>query len=233
MNVMTLPYGGTAYGLGQQQIDDARKHGIDVLLHMEHKWGAYLGREIFEDCRVSLKRPMQLLSVFEAAGRKAEADGKFLEWNVPVTNFPVVQHYTEGLVKKTWVQYGPPAGERNSTGYYDNTLQLHICFIEDAIPSKGKQSQGASPNAIHSLDAAHLALTVYRADFPITTIHDSFGCLLSDMPKLFKLIRETFVELYQADPLSSIMRDINGDITNVQFGELDISLILDSEYCFC
>ncbi len=228
---MTLPYGGTAYGLGQQQIDDAKKHGIDLLIHMEHKWGAYLGREVFEDCRVSLQRPMRLLSVFEQAGKKAEEAGKFLSWTVPVTNFPVVQNYTEGKVKKIWVQYGPP-GKKVSTGYYDNTLQLAICFIEDVVPSKGKQSQGASPNAIHSLDAAHLALTVHRAEFPITTIHDSFGCLLADMPKLFSLIRETFVELYSADPLTSLMKDIDGDISNVELGNLDINLVLESEYCF-
>ena len=108
-----------------------------------------------------------------------------------------------------------------------------MCFIEDAIPSKGKQSQGASPNCIHSLDAAHLALTVHRAEFPITTIHDSFGSLLADMPVLYKLIRETFVELYESDPLDRLMEDIGGDISNVQFGTLDIREILDSEYCFC
>jgi len=231
-NVMTLPYGGTAYGLGEQQIDDARKHGIDLLLHLEHKWGAYLGREVYTDCRVSLKRPMQLLKVFEDAGKRAETEGRFLSWHVPITNFPVVQNYTEGNVKKIWVQYGPITGEKTNTGYYENTLQLAICFIEDVRPSKGKQSQGASPNAIHSLDAAHLAITVSRANFPITTIHDSFGCLLADMPELFKLIRVTFVELYQADPLTSIMKDIGGDLSNIEFGTLDINLILDSEYCF-
>lgn len=199
---------------------------------MEHKWGAYLGRETFNDCRVSLERPMQLLSVFEEAGRKAEQSGKFLSWKVPVTNFPVVQNYTEGLVKKIWVQYGPPKGERNNTGYFENTLQLAICFIEDVVPSKGKQSQGASPNLIHSLDAAHLVMTVCKADFPVTTIHDSFGCLPADMPKLFVLLRQTFLELYKQDPLTSLMKDIGGDISKVKFGSLDLSLILDSEYCF-
>lgn len=231
-NVMTLPYGGTAYGLGEQQISDARKHNIELLLYMEHKWGAYLGREIFEDCRASLKRPMQLLSVFENAGKQAEKEGKFLKWTVPVTKFPVIQNYTEGKVKKVWVQYGPPKGLRLSTGYFSNTLQLMVCIIEDTVPSKGKQSQGASPNAIHSLDAAHLALTVYRADFPVTTIHDSFGSLLADMPKLFKLIRETFVELYSTDPLSSLMSDISGDISSVEIGNLDLNLVNQSEYCF-
>jgi DNA-directed RNA polymerase len=231
-NTMTLPYGGTPYGLGQQIIDDAKKHGIDLLMYLEHKWGAYLGREIHDNCKVSMKRPMQLLTVFEKAGKEAEASARFLSWTVPVTNFPVCQHYTHGKVKKTWVRYGPPKGNRTTTGYFGNDLQLHICYLEDTIPSKRKQAQGASPNAIHSLDAAHLMMTVCKANFPVTTVHDSFGCLLADMPDLFKIVRETFVELYETDPLTSIMSDINGDLSGIQKGNLDIKSILESEYCF-
>jgi len=231
-NVMTLPYGGTTYGLGQQQIDDARKHGIELLMMMEHAWGAFMGREIFESCKVSLKKPMQLLSIFEMAGKEAESKGEFLHWTIPITNFPVVQHYTEGIVKKVWVQYGPQKGERLNTGYFENTLQLFVCFIENVRPSKHKQSQGAAPNAIHSLDAAHLMIAVDTADFPITTIHDSFGCLLGDMPDLFKIIRQSFLELYSADPLSALMRDIGGDLSCIELGTLDLTLVLDSEYCF-
>jgi len=231
-NTMTIPYGGTAYGLGQQIIDDSKKHGIELLMHLEHTWGAFLGREVYSDCRRSLKRPMQLLEVFEAAGKRAEAAGKFLSWTVPVTNFPVIQNYTEGKVKKVWVQYGPPMGDKLSTGYYENTLQLSISFLEDPIPSKGKQSQGASPNAIHSLDAAHLVLIVNKANFGVTTVHDSFGCLLCHMDDLYRITRETFVELYKHDPLSSIMKDIGGNVSNINFGNLDLNLVLESEYCF-
>jgi len=230
--VMTLPYGGTAYGLGQQVIDDAKKHGIDLLLFMEHKWGAYMGRLIYEAAQQSLSKPMLLLSIFEKAGRKAEAEGRFLSWTVPGTNFPVVQNYTQGKTKKIWVQYGPPLGERLSTGYYQNTLQLNISFIEDIEPSKGKQSQGASPNAIHSLDAAHLAMTVHAAPFSVTTIHDSYGCLCADMPELFRIVRETFVELYETDPLQSLMTDVQGDTSEITYGSLDIHDVLKSEYCF-
>ena len=231
-NVMTLPYGGTAYGLGQQVIDDSKRHGIEQLLYMEHKWGAFLGRETFEDCQQSLQRPMRLLKVFEMAGKKAEQEGRFLSWIVPITNFPVVQNYTQGKVKKIYVQYGPRKGLRNSTGYYPNTLQLSICFLEDMEPSKRKQSQGASPNAIHSLDAAHLTMTVCACDFGVTTVHDSFGCLLADMPILYSTIRKTFVELYKTDPLTSIMKDIDGDMSSIEYGTLNINDILDSEYCF-
>jgi DNA-directed RNA polymerase len=231
--VMTLPYGSSAYGLGQQVIDDSKKHGIELLLYMEHKWGAFLGREIFDVCKTSLQRPMRLLRIFEEAGRKAESEGRFLSWEVPITHFPVVQNYTEGKVKKIWVAYGPQIGTmKNSTGYNENTLQLAVCFIEDVVPSARKQAQGASPNAIHSLDAAHLVMTCYEAPFAVTTIHDSFGALLADMPELFKLVRKTFVELYATDPLTSIMLDISGDISGLELGELDITLVLDSEYCF-
>jgi len=230
--VMTLPFGGSAYGLGQQVIDDSRKHGIAQLMTMENRWGSYMGRLIFEVCRSSLERPMRLLRIFEEAGKKAEKEGRFLSWHVPITGFPVVQHYTEGRVKKTWVQYGPPEGERNSSGYYDNTLQLHICFIEISTPSKRKQAQGASPNAIHSLDAAHLTLTVCHADFPMVTVHDSFGCALGDMSELFILIRETFVELYASDPLTLMMKEMGGNSESVEIGTLDIHDITDSEYAF-
>ena len=75
-------------------------------------------------------------------------------------------------------------------------------------------------------------MTAVACDFPVTTIHDSFGCLLPDMPALFREVRKQFVRFYQHDPLASVMKDIGGDITNVSFGNLDIGLILDSEYAF-
>ena len=231
-NIMTLPYGVTAYGLGQQQIDDAKKHGIKELDIMENKWGSYIGKKIYDNCRASMQRLMRLLEIFETAGKNAELRGEFLSWNVPITNFPVVQRYVEGSVKKVWVQYGPPYGERLSTGYYSNTLQLSVCFVEDPVPSKRKQAQGAAPNIIHSLDAAHMMLISDRANFPVTSIHDSFGCLLADMPDLFNIVRSTFVELHRNDILSDIMKQIGMQDEHVDIGELDIESIIYSEYCF-
>ena len=231
-NVMTIPYGGTAYGLGDQQISDSKRLGISQLLYAEHSWLAYMGKTVFLNCQHSLERPMKLLTIFEVAGYKAENRGEFLKWTVPITKFPVVQHYTEGKVKKRWIQYGPPLGPRQSTGYYINTLQLAIAFIEDTKPSKRKQSQGAAPNAIHSLDAAHLMMIVNKAPFPVTTVHDSFGCLLADMPDLYRITRETFLELYKENPLPKLLEEVGGHIEDVDIGELDINSILDSEYCF-
>ena len=224
--------GAKPYGLGEQVIVDSRKHGIELLLYMEHSWGAYLGRELFQVCEQCLKRPMRLLSTFEEAGKQAEKCGEFLSWNAPITNFPVVQHYVEGEIKKTWVQYGPPEGERLNTGYFKNTYQLFISYLENPVPSRGKQAQGAAPNAIHSLDAAHLTITSCRAKFPLTTIHDSFGALLADMPALFRVVRESFVEMYETDPLEALFNDLGVDSSSLDKGSLDLSLILESEYSF-
>ena len=46
------------------------------------------------------------------------------------------------------------------------------------------------------------------------------------------IVREQFVELYKTNPLKSLMDDIGGDISEVAIGNLDINLVLDSEYCF-
>jgi len=230
--VMTLPYGGSPYGLGQQQIDDANRHGIELLKFLEYKWASYLGRKVFDICKVYMERPMQLLKVFELAGKSVEAEGKFLSWNVPITGFPVVQHYTQGVPKKIWVKYGPDTDYNPSTRRYRSELQLIVCIMEQQVPKRGKQGQGAAPNIIHSLDAAHLMMTIEKSDFQVTTVHDSFGCLAPDMDALYDNVREAFVELYSSDPLSSIAEQIGADLSAVKIGTLDINRVLESEYCF-
>lgn len=214
----------------QQQIDDARKHGIDLLKYIDHKWAAFMGRKVCDECKKSLKRSMCLLEIFERAGKKAEEDKRFLKWHTPL--LPVVQNYTEGIVKKVWVQFGPPNIRNPSTGHFINTLQLNVCFIEKQIPSKRKQSQGAAPNAIHSLDAVHLAMVVDVCDFPTATIHDSYGAHLCNMDVLFYISRRTFVDMYKENPLEGILNEIQADISEVDIGNLNIESVMESDYCF-
>ena len=119
-----------------------------------------------------------------------------------------------------------------ASGKSINKLQINVCFKEIQEPSKGKQAMGASPNIIHSLDAAHLMLTVSMCDFEVTTVHDSYGTLFCDMTDLYINVRRAFVRLYQHEPLEHILEQIGGDINAVDRGNLNIRCILDSEYCF-
>jgi DNA-directed RNA polymerase len=231
-NTMTLPYGGSAYGMGSQQKEDARKHGIELLTYMEPVWAYSMGRLVFSECKRYMKLPMQLLALFEKAGEKAEEEGRFLSWTVPVTNFLAVQHYVEGKVIKKRIQYGPPYGERMSTGYFANTYQMLLAHKEIPIMSKGRQAQGAAPNIIHSLDAAHLMMTAASCPFTITTIHDSFGTHLCDMTELYHKTRIAFVELYKNNPLFGICDEIGADVESIDIGSFNIQEVLTSEFIF-
>jgi DNA-directed RNA polymerase len=75
-------------------------------------------------------------------------------------------------------------------------------------------------------------LTIDACPFDITTIHDSFGCLAADMPDLYVAVREMFYKLYKDNPLEPIFKDIQLDPKEVSIGTLDLSLVMDSEYCF-
>ena len=219
-NVLSIPYGATPYGLGQQHIDDAGKIGIQELLAMEHAWCAFLGREVYETCVEKIPRLMRLLRLFESAGAKAEFETRFLTWIVPVTKFPVVQNYTQGTIKKVKIPY--------NTKIY----QCNVSCPECPIPLKGKQSRGASPNITHALDAAHLMLVVNSCDFPVITVHDSYGSLAPDLGTLYQKVREQFYRLHSKKPLEQIAMHIGMDIGDVDFGNYNIEEVLNSSYSF-
>jgi DNA-directed RNA polymerase len=80
---------------------------------------------------------------------------------------------------------------------------------------KTKILNAASPNFIHSLDAAHLIRTVLAANSEgirdILTVHDSMACLAPYARRFGQLIRRELATLYiVGDPLAAL-RDANVD----------------------
>jgi DNA-directed RNA polymerase len=217
---MTIPYGATAYGMGNQMIEDAKKSGIPLLTDLEHSWGAYLGRLNYETARNCIKNPMRMLEIFEIAGKRADKQNKYLQWEMPISRFPVIQYYVEGTVKKTNIRYR------------GRTLQLNLCYTEDLSFAKGRQSCGVAPNVVHSFDALHVCLVTNYAPFEVTTVHDSFGSLLGDMDALYKLVRKTFVEIYETTDMNEFMQQIGVNDLEVPKGTLDLNSIHKSEYAF-
>lgn len=73
--------------------------------------------------------------------------------------------------------------------------------LSDTVDERA-QAQAMIPNLIHSLDSAHLILSIARAraeglsDFSV--IHDSFGTHAADLPTLARSLREAFVEMHSA-----------------------------------
>jgi len=219
-NTMTLAYGGTAYGFGQQIIEDTRGMS-EYLRDKEHLWGAMLGSLAHRTCYEKLPGPASMLRMFEGVADRISDKNQFLSWLSPITNFPVIHGYKKPIDKRTKLKYG------------DTELKVVVLAWEEAVVDVAAQRTGAAPNAVHSLDAVHLATVVHDADFITTVVHDSFGCHAGNMDKLFKLVRVKFVDLYKSEPLENILTQLDCLDLLPPTGNLDVSKVLESDYAFC
>jgi DNA-directed RNA polymerase len=216
---MTLGYGVTRYGASQQIIDDAPSVS-DYIGTGERLWYAKLGHLIFDVCRTELKGPGRMLSLFEELAERANQKEEYLAWTVPVTNFPVVQQYKKPEIKRTKLKYA------------NTELKVQLESWIDASLNPSAQRAGASPNIVHSLDAAHLVSVVATTNYPTAVIHDSFGCTAGNMEHLFQHVRVKFVELYQTDPLQSILSQLGVEELLPERGQYQIESVLDSDFAF-
>ncbi|UFS66961.1 hypothetical protein LO749_20935 [Paracoccus denitrificans] len=104
-----------------------------------------------------------------------------------------------------------------------------------------RQVSSFPPNFCHSLDAAHLVLTVNasvaRGLHQFAMIHDSFGCPAGQAPVLAEVLREEFIRIYEGDPLRDLYRDLGGDPSSPLnsppvIGGLCLTDIRKSDYFF-
>jgi hypothetical protein len=218
-NVMTVPYGLSRYGAGEQIVEDSPSVS-EYIARADKLFCIRLGELIFRLCRENLGVSGKLLSIFEILADRASAEDKHLSWTVPVTNFPVKQNYRKPTKKRTRLLY---AGR-----------ELHVILESwlDATINSSAQKAGASPNIVHSLDAAHMTMTIVSTNYPMAVIHDSFGCTPGNMEHLFHHVRATFIELYKTDPLKNILTQLDALDLLPDYGSLDLNDIANSDFAF-
>ena len=73
---------------------------------------------------------------------------------------------------------------------------------------------------------------VHDTDYPVTVVHDSFGCHAGNMEKAFVDVRKKFVELYEKEPLEHILAQMDALHLIPEKGNLDVREILASDYAF-
>lgn len=218
-NVMTLAYGGTERGMGQQIIDDTRDLS-EYHRDMHDSWGYKLGRVVHSLCYEKLPGPAKMLSMFEQLAVQENEKNRPITYEQIVTGFPFVHSYRDPEKKRVQLYYG------------DDILKLNIQVWKEATLKKTKQKTGASPNIVHSLDAVHLTMVVHDADYEVTVVHDSFGCHAGNMGHLFNHVREKFVELYEMDPLYHILKQMDAIHLIPEKGNLDLNSVKESDYAF-
>src|SRR5438132_10292533 len=74
-----------------------------------------------------------------------------------------------------------------------------------------KQADGIVAHLVHSLDAAHMMLTVNRLHTEgvhhFAMVHDSFGLHTCDVDLLHRVLREEFVSIYSEPVLPNFLRE--------------------------
>lgn len=227
-SVMTLPYGATKFACFGFTVDAINEVDPDYFEDV-NKVAGYLNDKIWEsigDVVISARHAMDWLQ--EVARVTASKD--LPVWWINPAGFPV---YQEELVHKA--------------------VQVRSCLLggvrlklqeEQPTISSRKQAQAVAPNFVHSLDSAHLMLTVneaYRQGIVnFAMIHDDFGTHAADTAKLREIIKKSFVDMYtDTDPIQDLytaMLMITEE--EVQFpeppnkGKLVLKDVLKSEYFF-
>ena len=98
-----------------------------------------------------------------------------------------------------------------------------------------------APNFIHSLDAAHMFLTIRRmilnGIFSFSMIHDSYGCHCNDVDVMRDILREEFVKMHSVNQLEKFRSDVQNQLGIMlpevpDTGDLDVTEVLLSDYFF-
>lgn len=225
--VMTLPYGSTKYACFGFVVDAIREIDADFFPDL-NKAASYFNDVLWEsigDVVVSAREAMGWLQQIA----KITAARNLPVWWVNPAGFPVYQ-----AVKKT-------SSHRLRTTLMGG-IQLRLNKNTNQI-SMEKQIQGVAPNFVHSIDSAHMMLTVNEAVSQgivnFSMIHDDFGTHAADVEQFRNIIKACFVAMYKDnEPLHDLyitatLAVPDGEVPPVpDCGELDLNDILESEYFF-
>lgn len=223
--VMTFGYGSEVYGFGEQLYEKAsetirekRPELLDVFVQeVQGENGeveerpclkpacVYLAKLIWKALGDVSRSAFEGMGWFKEAAKRIAKDAKKpVSWVVPGTNFPVVQGYfAETLVRTETILAG--------------SVWKPAVWRQTDTPDWRKQSQGAPPNIIHSLDASALMLTVSMASTAgvdsFAMVHDSYGTLAGDAPILARCTRQAFYLLYtQHDVVGSLWEQFRAQV---------------------
>lgn len=240
-SVMTLAYGSRQYGFKDQLMEDilepAFKHSAKTGTPFPfegdgYKAASFMATEIWAAVTHTLVKAVEAMNWLQQAASAVSAEGLPIRWASPV-GFPVMQAYWDSVPR------------RIDTTLQGKILKVTMGAYTDKLDRK-KQASGISPNFVHSCDAAHMMLTTVRAQQEgiqsFAMIHDSFGTTAAETEDLFRIVRESFVEMYtDVDVLGQFRSEIERQLTPEAIaalpelplrGTLDLKGVLESRFCF-
>jgi DNA-directed RNA polymerase, mitochondrial len=246
--VMIVPYSGTfkaCMRYVQEHYDELRDEGVAMPMKeddISYRLVPYVARKVWDAISmtvVAARDAMDWITKIARLVTKNENPLPFM-WSTPT-----------GFV----VQQAKYSMDRHSVQTMIDGRMLKVEFLTDSkVLDSNKNAQSLSPNYIHSMDAAHLQLTINKAlsrgdtadgagGMSFCMIHDSFGVHAADMDYfLHECIKPSFYEMYKdGGVLQKFLDEVMPLIPEKSrknipalpaLGDLDISEVLDSEFFF-
>ena len=245
-SVMTLAYGSKEFGFKQQVLEDIVKPaqddatGADGVIDRHgfpftedgYAASGYMAKGIWVAVSSTLVAAVGAMKWLQDVATLVAKENLPVRWTTPV-GFPVMQQYMDTRPRRV------------ETALAGRIVKL-IVQEETEAYSRTKMASGISPNFVHSCDAAHLMLTVARGTqegiSSYAMVHDSFGTTAADMEVFFQVVRDAFVEIYDG---TNVLADFRDEVIQVLSpenlakvpdlppqGDLDVTLVRSSRYCF-
>ncbi|XP_050872473.1 DNA-directed RNA polymerase 1B, mitochondrial [Lathyrus oleraceus] len=104
-----------------------------------------------------------------------------------------------------------------------------------------RQRTAFPPNFVHSLDGSHMMMTAVackQAGMNFAGVHDSYWTHACDVDEMNRILREKFVELYDAPILENLLENFEKTFPTLKFpplperGDFDLQEVLKSPYFF-
>ena len=196
---MTVPYSAAVDGIADKIVE------VYAELFPNKTWptdaaATFLAMAVRLACQDVLPLEWGVMKYIRALALHRFKDGKFLEWR-SLSGFPFVNIYQHPNIVPLDLCFGIRSRYKPADG-------------ATAKVKKGKMLNAASPNFVHSLDAAHLILTVLASNREgirdILTVHDSYSCLAPFARRFGQIIRREMAMLHVLDPLRALSK-ANGD----------------------
>ncbi|CAB4139170.1 RPO41 Mitochondrial DNA-directed RNA polymerase [uncultured Caudovirales phage] len=234
--VMTLPYGAQQYGFRDQVFTDTvtpmrlSMEGASPFAGQEWNCAAYMGDRVWDCVGQVVVAARAAMSWLQQAARVASAEGLPVRWTTPA-GLPVQQTYYLPQLK------------RLELTFQTARLQLRVHTGDNKLDSR-KQASALAPNFVHSLDAAHLMLTVKKCREEgiksFALIHDSYATHAGNTWMLADTLRDTFVDLHVGhDVLQELADELTAQLPDgvklpalPEKGSLDLEQVRQSQFFF-
>ena len=232
--VMIVPYSGTRHACRayiEEAINDKIKDGTpnpfgDDLFEAS----SYMAGHVWDAISSVIVSARKVMDYVKTIADVYAQMGQHMEWVTP-TGWVVLQQYSQTQQKRIKTHINGEVVSLSFPKEKENTVHRH------------RTGLGASPNFIHSLDAAAMTKTINKAStlgiHDYAMVHDSYGTHSSMMPLLSEVLREEFVKMYeQHDVLTELRQHAiitlgTEDVPQPpSCGGLDIRNVLKSDYFF-